>query len=196
MKKRIILASSSPRRKMLLEQIGLRFETIPSEINEMKKRTLCEDPIRLVEKLALEKAKDVSARVKNGIVIAADTVVILNGEVIGKPKDEEEAISILKRLSGKTHEVATCVVVMDAGNGRTLTEVVRSKVKFRDLSDEEILGYVKTGEPLDKAGGYGIQGIGSILVERLDGCFYNVVGLPLSKLAEMLKAFGINVLKG
>jgi len=179
---------------MLLEQIGLMFETIPSGIDEDNKVT-SEDPISRVKNLALEKAKNVSMKVRDGIIVAADTVVVLNGEVLGKPIHNEEAVSILKRLSGKTHEVITCVAIMDASSGKTLAEVVRSKIKFKDLSHDDILDYVKTGESLDKAGGYGIQGIASIFVEHLDGCFYNVIGLPLSKLAEMLKIFGINVLK-
>ncbi len=191
--KRIILASQSPRRRKLLEQIGLKFEVVPSNIDEDEKSI--NNPRRLVKNLAMEKAKIVSQKVKDGIVIAADSVVVFNGEIIGKPKDDKDAFAILKKLSGNFHDVFTGLVVMDANNGKTLSDVVKSKVKFREIPDEEIMDYVKTGEPLDKAGGYGAQERAAVFLESVDGCFFNIVGLPIAKLVEMLKEFGVDVLK-
>jgi len=191
--KKIILASKSPRRADLLNQIGLNFEIIPSKINE--KQYISQDPEESVKKIALMKANEVAKKIKNGIVIGADTIVILDGEVIGKPKDERDAFKILKKISNKEHVVITGLAVVDASTKKTFVETVKTLVKFKKITDEEIKDFIDTGEPFDKAGGYGIMNFASIFVEKVNGCFYNVVGLPLSKLTEMLKHFGINILK-
>ena len=189
-KKKIILASQSPRRKWLLEQIGLEFDIITSNFDENiegKKFSR-----QLIESLAFEKAKDVAARVgDDALIIAADTVVILGSKILGKPKDEADAKSMLKQLSGREHKVMTAVAIIDKYEDKILLKSTLSKVKFKKLSEREIDDYIKTGEPMDKAGSYGIQAYGSIFVEKVEGCYNNIVGLPLNLLSEMLKCFGV-----
>lgn len=187
MKARLILASKSPRRVQLLRQVGLDFEAIPSRIDESVLSG--GSPAEKALKAALAKAMDVARRVKEGIVIGADTIVALNGRIMGKPSSPEEAIEMLSELSGKTHEVLTGVAIVDASTMRTESWVERTLVTFRKLSREEIIDYVRTGEPLDKAGAYGIQGRAAAFVKRIEGCFYNVVGLPLASLIERLAGF-------
>jgi septum formation protein len=128
------------------------------------------------------------------LVLGADTVVCCDGVILGKPHDYQSAAGMLKQLSGRVHEVSTGVVLIEGMTGRKREEIVTTKVTFRNLRAEEIAGYLATGEPFDKAGGYGIQGLGALLVECVDGCFYNVVGLPLAKLGEMLDSLGVNLL--
>jgi len=185
---RIILASSSPRRSQILSLLGLEFEVIPAKINE---EVVLGKPILTARKLAKEKAISVWRENKDAIVIGADTLVFLGNEIIGKPKNEEEAISILKRLSGKWHSVVTALCVCTPKKIYLTHDVAR--VKFRDLSEEEILQYVKTGEPLDKAGAYGVQGFGAVVVEKIHGNFYTVMGLPVVKLYEILKKLNLPV---
>lgn len=190
MDKKIILASKSPRREELLKSIGMNFEIIPSNFEENiegKRFTR-----KFIESLAYEKAKDVEERVNEGLIIGADTVVILGNKILGKPKNEEEAIQMLKSLSGKTHKVITAVAIIDKYENKTLINSTITKVTFRKLALREIEAYVKTGEPMDKAGSYGIQNaIGTLFVEKVNGCYNNVVGLPLNLLAKMLKSFSI-----
>ena len=145
-------------------------------------------------KLARAKAQAAADKVSSGVIIAADTVVVLDDEVLGKPRDESEAAAILARLSGRRHQVITGVCIIDRESERLLTVSEITRVYLRTLSTEEIAAYVSTGEPLDKAGAYGIQGLGALLVERIEGCYYNVVGLPLFRLNLMLKEVGINIL--
>lgn len=152
-------------------------------------------PKEAIKTLALRKARDVADRVKEGLVIAADTMVLYRGEIFGKPKDLAEAKEMLRTLSGEVHEAITGLAVVNVENGKEAVECIKTMVKMRTLTEEEIEGYVATGEPLDKAGAYAIQGRGAALIERIDGCYYNVVGLPLSKLSEMLNKFEVNVLK-
>jgi len=152
-------------------------------------------PKEAIKTLALRKARDVADRVKEGLVIAADTMVLYRGEIFGKPKDLAEAKEMLRTLSGEVHEAITGLAVINVENGKEAVECIKTMVKMRTLTEEEIEGYVATGEPLDKAGAYAIQGRGAALIERIDGCYYNVVGLPLSKLSEMLNKFEVNVLK-
>jgi len=189
-KKKIILASQSPRRKWLLEQIGLDFEIITSNFDENiegKKFSR-----KLIESLAYQKAKDVSERTENeALIIAADTVVILGSNILGKPKDEADAKNMLKQLSNRVHKVITAVAIIDKYEEKTLINSTISKVKFKKLTEREIEDYIKTGEPMDKAGSYGIQAYGSLFVEKVDGCYNNIVGLPLNLLGEMLKSFGV-----
>lgn len=183
------MASASPRRRELLEQVGLPCEVMPSEITEHNFGMA--DPEALVKRLALSKARDVARKVKEGIVIGADTVVVYRGKILGKPIDEADAEGMLRKLSGHEHEVMTGLAIVDVDRGEEAVECVKTKVKFRRLSPEEIREYVATGEPLDKAGAYGIQGKGAALVKSIEGCYYNVVGLPLAKLVEMLKSLGV-----
>ena len=193
---RIILASSSERRLSLLRLIGLKFEVIPSNVEEDKIKDLENlDAEALVKKLSLLKAKTVAEKVKEGIIIAADTVVVLNDEIIGKPKSEEEASSFLRRLSGGTHKVVSGIaLVRKSKDYRELVKSVTTLVKMKELSRKEIKRYLSTGEALDKAGAYAIQGRGAILIEEIKGCYFNVVGLPLYRLSQMLKELGVEVL--
>lgn len=193
----IVLASSSPRRKELLEQIGIAPVIIPSEIDETS--LIAESPEKLTEALAESKARWVFARLQNdqfpsrGVVLGADTVVVLDGQVLGKPVDAEDAKSTLRYLSGRTHQVITGVCLISIPEGKIDTWHEITHVTFRVLSESEITSYVMTGEPMDKAGAYGIQGKGALLVARIDGCYSNVVGLPLAKLGEKLTEFGVNL---
>lgn len=187
----IVLASTSPRRKELLNLIGLRFKVIASSVQENFEYK--DNPEELVEKLALLKAQDVAKRVKpRTLVIGADTVVWC-GDILGKPRDEKEAFEMLRRLSGKTHFVFTGIAIVEANTGNLVVSHERTLVKFRDIEDSEINAYIDTKEPLDKAGAYGIQGRGAIFIERIEGCYFNVVGLPIAKLDKMLRNFGVYV---
>lgn len=187
--KTIILASNSPRRRELLTQIGLDFTSDPADVDE---RILAGEKAELyAQRVALDKARTTAARAGNGIVIAADTIVVLDDRVLGKPSDAADAERMLTLLSGRMHVVITGLAVLDAATGKGQTRVAGTKVWFRDLSNDVIRRYVKTGEPLDKAGAYGIQEKGALLIEKIEGCYFNVVGLPLSLLGQMLQAHGI-----
>jgi septum formation protein len=186
---KIILASNSPRRRELLAQIGLSFTVAPADVDE---RVLPgEPPEAYADRVALDKARAAAQRAGEGIVIAADTIVVVGDSILGKPSDAADARRMLSELSGRGHEVITSLAVMDAATGRSAVRTSATRVWFRDLSDREIAAYVATGEPLDKAGAYGIQERGALLVERIEGCYSNVVGLPLSLLGEMLRDFGV-----
>lgn len=186
---RIILASNSPRRKELLAQIGLTFTVVPADIDETALPG--ESPKDYAVRVALDKARMVAKREGEGIVIAADTIVVVGDAILGKPRDAADARRMLTELSGRVHEVVTGIALMDAAIGRSAVRTSVTRVWFRDLSDRDIETYVVTGEPLDKAGAYGIQERGAMLVERIEGCYSNVVGLPLSLLGEMLREFGV-----
>lgn len=189
MKTPIILASNSPRRKDLLRQIGVDFSIDPADVDE---RVLPNEvPEGYAVRVALDKARLAAARAVAGIVIAADTIVVVDDEILGKPADASDAERMLKMLSGKVHRVITGLAVMDAATGKTLTRTSITRVWFRRLAQQEIASYIATGEPLDKAGAYGIQERGALLVDKIDGCYFNVVGLPLSLLGELLQGFGI-----
>ncbi len=186
--KPIILASASPRRQTLLKQIGLNFTVHPSGVDEDSIRS--NSPADHVLSLSKKKAMEVAKNYNDAIVISADTIVVLNGEIINKPKDPNEAIQMLKKLSGKTHQVYTGFTIIDTKTGKSISDFEVTEVKFRDLSDEEIEEYVATGSPLDKAGAYGIQDdYGAVFVEKINGCFYNVVGFPLTKFYLRMKEF-------
>ena len=179
----VILASASPRRLALLEQIGLEVQVCPADFAEVSGAAL--DVESVVRTNALGKCQAVVAQLGDEKpVIAADTVVVAAGKILGKPRDPQEAVAMLQLLSGKEHRVLTGIAVSYAGH--QLVEAVTTKVYFRDLSLQEIKAYVATGEPLDKAGAYGIQGRGAVLVTKIDGCYNNVVGLPLTRLQRML----------
>ena len=190
--KTIILASASPRRKELLEKIGLIFEVEPSNYDENMPFNL--QPHEFARKLSLEKARAAAVNHNNSMVIAADTFVIFNGRILGKPHTEKNARDMLQTISGNYHSVITGFTIIDTGTNKALSKSVETKVYIRNLTLAEIKAYVKSGEPLDKAGAYAIQGLGSVFVEKVDGDYYNVVGLPLSALTEALKEFDINIL--
>lgn len=191
MNQELILASESPRRAQLLEQLGLRFRVVPANLEERIPERA--DPEE-VERLAVDKALAVGNRFPQAVVIGADTVVVVDGYVLGKPGNEREAISMLQRLSGREHTVVTGIAVYQAASHKLESAHEETRVWFRDLDWAEIEGYVLSGEPLDKAGAYGIQGLGAALVRRIEGCYFNVVGLPVARLVEMLKEFNIRVL--
>ena len=182
--RRLILASSSPRRREILSLLGIEFEVIPSGVEE---RTYG-GPITTARRLSREKALDVWRRDRNSLVIGADTLVFVGERIIGKPRDEKEAVKILSFLSGRWHEVVTAVSFVGPGVRRTVHDVAR--VKFRKLTGKEIEDYVRSGEPMDKAGAYGVQGFGATVVERIEGNFYTVMGLPIVKVYEVLKELG------
>lgn len=188
----IILASASPRRKDLLEQLGLRFSIKSSSVEEKLPEEL--DPGQLAEGLARLKARDIAASLSSGLVIGADTIVVSGSTILGKPAGPEEAAVMLRGLSGKEHQVITGLALVDAGTGRERLAHEVTSVWFRDLEEEEIAAYIASGEPLDKAGAYAIQGLGAIFVTRIEGCYSNVVGLPLTRLCTILREFGIRVL--
>jgi len=189
---KIILASTSPRRLELLRGLGLKVKVVGSRVKESKFDI--SDPEELVKTLAMSKAQEVARRTRSGLVVGADTIVVLGGKILGKPRDSEEAKSMLRELSGKTHEVLTGLAVIDASSSKTRVDFVRTKVKFRKLTEEEIASYVAADNPFDKAGAYAIQEKAGLFVEKIDGCYFNVVGLPLAKLAEMLRGYGVTLI--
>ncbi|WP_315073360.1 Maf-like protein [uncultured Clostridium sp.] len=184
---RVILASASERRIELLNRLVKEFDIIVSDFNENK--VLFKGSIDgYVKEIALGKAMDAKKKLcTDAIIISADTIVTLDNKILGKPKDEEDAFNMLKSLQGRKHLVYSGVVVMDTARDVIIQESLSTEVTFSKISDNEILEYIKTGEPLDKAGAYGIQGIGGIFVKEIKGCYYNVVGLPLNKLKAMLE---------
>lgn len=187
----IVLASASPRRQELLSRIGLTFTVQIPDIDEESVTGLTPD--KLVETLSQLKSAKVSANCSShSVVIAADTVVVLDGQILGKPSDRKEAFSMLSSLSGREHQVYTGVTVRQGDRFETIHEV--SSVRFRALSASEIERYIATGEPMDKAGSYGIQGYGALLVSGLVGDYFNVMGLPLCRLGQLLPHFGIDPL--
>jgi septum formation protein len=184
---RVVLASASPRRRQLLELIGIAHEVRPANIDEtMRPR---ENPRRHAERLAREKASAIAKRDPDLITIAADTIVVVNRKVLGKPKDAEDAARMLAMLSGREHLVTTAVAVARGKKLRSAVEEVR--VKFRRLRDDEIDAYIATGEPMDKAGAYGIQGYGATIVERIEGDYFAVMGLPIVRLIGLLRDVGV-----
>ena len=187
--KRIILASASPRRSEILKNLGIDFEVIVSDADESKiDKNSVPVPI-YVQELALIKATAVAEKlkIKSGLIISADTVVCLDGQVLGKPKNDEDAVKMLSMLSGKCHSVFSGICVMDAKNLKSVCSKEETKVYFDELTDEEIRNYVKTGEPSDKAGAYAVQGMGALFTKKVEGDFFNVIGLPIKKLSEILK---------
>lgn len=190
----IVLASASPRRREILERVlGRRVQVVvPKVVEEVNEKL---SPIEKAKKLALKKAEYVANKVKSGVIVAGDTIVVVEGEVLGKPKDEIEAIKMLTKLSGKEHTVITGIAVINADTGEKLVDAVETRVYMRKMTRKEIEMYVKSREPFGKAGGYAIQGLGALLIDKIDGCFFNVVGLPISKLYEMLKQVGVNLLE-
>jgi len=188
MSNRLILASESPRRYELLMQMGLDFEVIPSKIFEGFVQA--ESPKDHVIRLAEAKAREVASKYPDRWVVAADTIVCINGSILGKPQGREEAVEMLRRLSGQDHRVLTGFSVCHSRRGESDREVVQTVVRMKPFTSAEIDWYVGTGEPYDKAGGYAIQGIGSFMIESIQGSYTNVVGLPLCELIQMLNRLG------
>ena len=188
MTKKLILASRSPRRQLLLRQIGLDFEVCESDIEEIFDYS--KSPDVNAQTLSLEKANVVAAKIDNGIVIGADTIVVVDGKILGKPADAKEAVKMLMMLSGRTHKVYTGFSLVDCPTRRSVSKVAITDVTFRTLEEDEIAEYVRSGSPLDKAGAYGIQDdYGAVFVEKVNGCFYNVVGFPLMKFHLTFRKF-------
>ena len=193
--KPIILASGSPRRAEILKKIGLRFAVQPSAIDECQPWDH-RSPAEYTQELAKRKARAVAAPINNGIVIGADTIVVLGAELLGKPASEAEAREMLRRLAGKTHRVFTGFAIIDRPSNHEVAASEMTEVTFRDLDDAEIAAYVRSGEPMDKAGAYGIQDASAVFAERINGCFYNVVGFPLTRFYLTLHSFFRNHGKG
>jgi septum formation protein len=188
MARRLILASASPRREELLRRLGVSFSVVPSALPEEPPLGTPEEAART---LALAKARAVARRFSSEIVLGADTVVALGGVTFGKPVDSDDARRMLRMLMGRTHEVITGVALVEAPARRETAATVVTRVEMAEYGEEEIDAYLQTGEPYDKAGAYAIQGLGGRLVARVDGCYTNVVGLPLETTRRLLEAWGV-----
>jgi septum formation protein len=184
LKRRFVLASASPRRSGLLTLLGIPFEVRPSNVEE---KAAGGTPREMAAALAKAKAEAVVKAHGGGLVLGGDTEVVMDGETLGKPSGTDEALAMLLRLRGRTHEVLTGLHLIDAPTGESVSAVESTLVTMRDFSEGEAAAYARGGDPLDKAGAYGIQGPAALLVSRIEGCFYNVVGLPLSRLVEMME---------
>jgi septum formation protein len=193
---RLVLASQSPRRIDLLHQLGLRFEVIPGQTIENMDQP--GDPAKLVRKLAQDKADEVATRLievgSESVVLGADTIVVLDGDVLGKPKSREDVLKTLRRLSGKAHEVYTGVALILLPKKEVVLDHQITKVYFRELREAEMKAYAALDEPMDKAGSYALQGVASAFVERVEGCYTNVIGLPIPLTVSMLRNAGMRVL--
>lgn len=192
-KQKIILASTSPRRKGLLQQMGIDFEIAPSDYEE--DMTMKLSPRELAKVLAYGKAKDVANRIKEGIVIGVDTFLFYKGKKLGKPHTKENAYKMLKMFSGKTIEVYSGVALINAKTKKEIRGCEVSKFTFKKLTDKEIKDYIKTGEPLDKAGAIAIQGLGGIFIRKIEGCYANIVGFPIHNIYKNLQKLGVDVLE-
>ena len=191
MQRKIILASKSKQRKKLLKIIGLDFKIEKSNyIEDMTEKIPAQ---KLVQKLALGKAMAVAKKHKNAIIIGADSFVVLEKEFLGKPHTSQRAEKMLKKISGKKHKLITGIAIIDTKKNKVITDYEITEVWFKKLTAKEIEEYIKTGEPLDKAGAYGVQRKGALLVEWVKGCFYNVVGLPLARLLSLLRELGYGI---
>jgi septum formation protein len=189
---KLILASSSPRRAEVLRDAGFVFQVRPADVNETRlPQEAAEDYVRRVAQAkahaVAEQARAVGER---AIVIAADTIVLAEAQILGKPKDADDARRMLRLFSGRTHEVLTALCVINIATGKEALHVEKTRVEFLKMSEEEIESYIQSGEPFDKAGAYGIQGIAGRFATRIEGCYFNVLGLPLSRLWTTLQAFG------
>ncbi|NDI34035.1 Maf family protein [Chengkuizengella sediminis] len=192
----LILASSSPRRQELIRSLNLPYTICVSDVDETLTEILT--PVEMVKVLSTKKATAVFEKIKSknkhGIIIGADTIVVKDGRIFGKPKDKNDAISMLLQLQGTTHEVYSGIACIDSDSGKILVESQKTIVHMKSLKIEQIERYVNTGEPMDKAGAYAIQGLGATMVDSIEGSYFNVVGLSLSLLSEMLGEFGIEVI--
>ena len=191
--RKLILASTSPRRRKLLAESDVEFTAVnPRDVAE--ELLPDEDPAALVIRYALAKARSVVGDYDGALIIGADTVVFIDGEILGKPRDEAQAEAMLAQIAGRTHSVYTGIAIIDTADGREEAAYQRTKVHFKQLSSDEITRYVATGEPMDKAGAYAIQGKGAFLVDRIEGDYFNIVGLPMCLLGRVLAGFGYDVL--
>ncbi|WP_429842848.1 Maf family protein [Brevibacillus sp. FIR094] len=188
----LILASSSPRRRELLQALGLSFTVITSDVDETTAVHLSASEV--VEELSLRKAKEVASRLTEGVVLGSDTVVVLDGQILGKPVDEMDAYCMLSMLQGQEHTVYSGVALIDVETGRAEVSHSLTHVRIRALTEQEIKSYIATGEPMDKAGSYAIQGIGATIVEGITGDYFTVVGLPLGLTSTLLTRFGMPIL--
>ncbi|MFI8713336.1 nucleoside triphosphate pyrophosphatase [Brevibacillus brevis] len=188
----LILASSSPRRRELLQTLGLSFTVITSDVDETTAEHLSASEV--VEELSLRKAKEVASRLTEGVVLGSDTVVVLDDQILGKPIDEMDAYRMLSMLQGQEHTVYSGVALIDVETGRTEVSHSLTHVRIRALTEQEIKSYIATGEPMDKAGSYAIQGIGATIVEGINGDYFTVVGLPLGLMSTLLTRFGMPIL--
>ncbi len=185
-KQKIYLASRSPRRRKLLKQLGIKFNSF--SVNSVEDFLEGEHPIKCVKRIAFEKMEIAKHKVRNGIIVTADTIVVLGNQIIGKPANKKDAIKILTLLSGKIHKVYTGFCVLNQKDSKILVDFEKTEVEFRRLNKDEIVDYVNGGSPMDKAGAYGIQDdFGAVFVKKINGCYYNVVGLPLTKLYKNLR---------
>jgi septum formation protein len=182
----LILASSSPRRRELLSLIGLSYEVLPADVDETLQPG--EIPWAYAERLARSKAR--KSAMPGAVSVGSDTIVVVDGDVLGKPRDERYAAAMLRRLSGRAHTVMTAIAV--AYEGAISSEVVKVGVRFRPLTEDEIMDYIRTGEPMDKAGAYGIQGFGATIVDGVDGDYFAVMGLPLNRLVRLFESVGLS----
>lgn len=189
---RIILASASPRRKEILGKTGLKFTVDVSEYEE--DMSLGMPPHQLARFLSSEKAKTVAIKYRNALVIAADTFIVFKGGLLGKPHTEKEAKRMLTLLNGKAHSVITGFTIIDTNTKKKLSRSVETRVYFKKMTVQEIESYVRTGEPLDKAGAYAIQDLGAVIVKKIEGDYFNIMGLPLRSVTDTLKKFGVYVL--
>jgi len=181
--KRIVLASGSPRRKELLMRMGLSFDLMPCDVEEVYDDSLL--PIEVAEYLAKLKAKTANQMISSSVVIGSDTIVSVNGNILGKPKDKDDAYKMIKKLNDNWHEVITGICIYD--NDKYILDHEVTRVHFVKMTDDEILGYVNTDEPYDKAGAYGVQGIAGMYIDTIEGDFYNIMGFPMAKVRNMLK---------
>lgn len=190
---KLILASASPRRMEILKSLGLTFEVVPSNYDEI---IVQKSPYELVVEFASEKAMEVAGRTAPGkIILAADTIVYKDGEILGKPKNDVDAVRMLEKLSNDSHRVISGLCLYDTTTRVAKCDWEETIVYFKELSKEEIDDYIHTSEPLDKAGAYGIQGFGGVFVKRIEGCYFNVVGLPVYKLNLLLGSMGVNLFR-
>ena len=186
----MILASASPRRKEILENFGFSFKTIVKNIDETSDKTHAEEKIL---EIAEKKARATAIDFPDENIVGADTVVVVDGKILGKPKDEKEAFSMLKSLSGRSHEVITAFSFININKNISYSDYEITKVYFKNLTDDEINWYINTKEPMDKAGAYGIQGKGAFFVEKIEGDFFSVMGFPLGKFVRFLNKTGFNL---
>lgn len=191
--KKIVLASASPRRKEILEITGLDFQVCASDYKEDLNPSF--KPHKLARFLSRKKAEAVAHKYRDAVIIAADTFIYFKNSLLGKPRTAEEAEKMLGLLNGKVHSVITGFTILDTGSEKIISKSVVTKVYVRKLTEEEIRAYISSGEPLDKAGAYAVQGLGAVFIEKIEGDFFNVMGLPLAALSESLKKFGVHVLQ-
>jgi septum formation protein len=193
-KSKWILASASPRRSEMLRRLGFRFCIDPSGIREPDRKP-GESPSRYAVRIARLKAENTGKRHKSGLVLSTDTIVVIGNRILGKPKTLAEARAMLKRLSGRWHEVFSGICLLDCEAGRIYSAVGRTRVHFRRLEPKEIRWYLKTGEYRDKAGAYGIQGFASLFIDRIEGCYFNIVGFPVAVFVKLCRRAGIDLLR-